>query len=64
MHSRTLGGPVPPACTGPPLAQGVLDDFTRNDGIFIVRVHGAQAMITVRNDDFAMGRIPEQQERG
>ena len=44
-------------------AAGVLGDFTRNDGIFIVRVNRAQAMIAVSNDDLAMGRIPEQQER-
>jgi hypothetical protein len=46
------------------LARGVLGNFTRNDSIFIVRVNRAQAMIAVSNDDLAMGRIPEQKERG
>jgi len=42
----------------------VLGDFTWNDSIFIVRVNRAQAMIAVRNDDLAMGRISEQKEWG
>ena len=41
-----------------------LDDFAGNHGVLIERIHRAQTMVSIRDQNLAMRRIPHQQERG
>ena len=39
-----------------------INDFTGNQGVFIERINGALTMVAVRDDNFSVHRIPDQQQ--
>ena len=41
-----------------------LDDLTRDDRLFVIRIDRTESMIAIGNEDLAMDRVPEEQERG
>ena len=40
-----------------------LDDLTRDDRIFVIRIDRTEAMIAIGNEDLAMDWVPDEQER-
>ena len=44
--------------------RSLLDDLTRDDRIFVIRIDRTEPMIAIGNEDLAMDRVPDEQERG
>jgi len=41
-----------------------LDDLTRDDRIFVIRIDRTEPMIAIVNEDLAIDRVSDEQERG
>ena len=52
------------ACHDPCRVRSLLDDLARNDRIFVIGIDRTEPMIAIGNEDLAIGRVPDEQERG
>ena len=52
------------ACHDPCRGRRRLDDLTRDDCIFVIRIDRTEPMIAIGDEDLAMDRVPDEQERG
>lgn len=52
------------ACHNPCRGRRRLDDLARDDRLFVIRIDRTEPMIAIGNEDLAMDRVPDEQERG
>ena len=52
------------ACHNPCRGRRRLDDLALDDRLFVIRIDRTEPMIAIGNEDLAMDRVPDEQERG